>query len=767
MSRRPGFHLAWFLVLALASAAPAQVPKAAAPAPAAKAAPRPPASPAQPAWSACEGLAPRPSPSTDAEPAGPVSLGFLEPCLVLEEKPPKADDPSPITWLRIARRDAPTAAVGWVDSREVLRTSSAEIDPAANMPMPAVIVNTAASLQQEGAEEYLEVPLRNGPRADASRGASARIADLAFPYARAHGFVLVGPEPRFDPAGKTVPIASAVLGWVAEDFLMPMPSRRAVRWDSASTLPDAQPRRTTAGRIFRGPRDAYEPPKNAPPPAIHEEQWDANGLGIDFGPSLTRMPLLPHDDEGPDFPEFDPDTNNQLLRVAGIGALLAEGDTPATRDEAAQVEAELARVRKRLDAARQVLFVIDDTESMGPQFPRVARTVRRIIDDASREPRQTIQVGVAYYNDVQGGRPPGYQTMRLVDARSPAGKALLNEVATHGQRLQNGGDFPEMVIDGLTHALDDARFEAQPNASRLVILIGDHGNRGVPDYPAVLKKFQRADAALIHFVAVQVVDPEKPQSYADPRAAELARDAARDFRDQMTALVNALNQAPEAGGSARASFIPLANEDMGLTALLDKEYDAMKRREQDLRQTIARIQARNYPTRLGLEMRQLLERRGVPVEQIQKLTGVKIGQEGYAWRWSRPPLGDDPGIPQVRIEAILSRPEATRLIATVGRVLNATDSLAAIRKEVGGDASKTYEQAVLRPQGVFGDSLIWKRPADSLTQELLAGETPPARQRLERLEALVKQPPGGASRWFRLPGGTTEWCWIDTDGELP
>src|SRR5207302_550670 len=101
--------------------------------------------------------------------------------------------------------------------------------------------------------------------------------------------------------------------------------------------------------------------------------------------------------------------------------------------------------------------------------------------------------------------PPGYQTMKLVDARSAAGRAMLAEVASHGQRLNDGGDFPEMVEAGLIHALDDAHFEGLTKARRLVVLIGDHGNREPLDYKSLVPKFERPGGARIELLAIQVV----------------------------------------------------------------------------------------------------------------------------------------------------------------------------------------------------------------------------------------------------------------------
>ncbi|MFO0957173.1 MAG: hypothetical protein U0800_06860 [Isosphaeraceae bacterium] len=192
---------------------PVPVPKAATPAQVTKGAAQPISPAALPpiargrlAWSACEGLSPRPTPSPDAEPTG--SASFRIPRTVRRARREEAEgrrSRTMITWLQIARRNArPTTAVGWADSREILGSPSAEVDPRQHADAGRGDQH-GHQLKKAGAEEFLEVPPAPAPRG--LLGGPRQGFGPGLPVREANGFALIGPEPRFDPDSKAVPIA--------------------------------------------------------------------------------------------------------------------------------------------------------------------------------------------------------------------------------------------------------------------------------------------------------------------------------------------------------------------------------------------------------------------------------------------------------------------------------------------------------------------------------------------------------------------------------
>ena len=753
---RPAVHLFLALVLVPAPGSPAQtvaMPDGS----------RPPTVPLRTAggglwtvWSARDDLAPRILPSTEKA-SGPP-LGFLAPCLALAQHKDGVG-PEAASWVLVARREFPGTAAGWVDRRDLLTAPGAELDPGSNAPRMVVITNTVLSLQTPGSEEWMNAPIRKSPKANAPRVGSVPMLGLYFRYAGTRGWVLVGPRPRFGPDGSP---GTAVAGWVPDDLVVPFDGRFAAAWDRPPTLKGARPRRPASAKIFRSRRDAFGDPGAAS--ALFEEQADEDGAALVLAPDKPRMPILPFpvDDE---FPELDPLTNNQLIRLTGLGALLGPGDGPPTRAESARINAELEALTKQLTTTRQVLFVIDDTMSMGPQFPRVAETVRRIIEDALRNRDQTVEVAVSYYDDVNDAPPPGYRTMPLVNAQSDAGRTLLQEVGTHGQRLVSGGDFPEMVAEGLEHALDDARFEAQPKASRLVILIGDHGNRGEPDYDRLVEKLTR------------------PGRVADRAGVGAGRQSRRPpsrrrsgFRRRLEESRAGLPLPDENAGETIEPGVPRRRQTGRLLPFArrrrrgpDRAPRPEVRRDEGPGKRATRgaraPSARTFPTKVGAELEGLLTGRGVPVARLRSLAGVRVGHEGYVWRWFQPPVGGEPGVSQVRIEAWLGRAEAKRLVERLAPALSARDPLGAIRAAAAADPSASFESIVLRPLGLPATALMLRTPVSGLTAELVAADLPSTRLRLGRLQALAADPASG--RWFRTAEGDDDHCWVDVQTELP
>ncbi len=716
--------------------------------------PRPAAKPVT-AWSAADGIVARQAPSESASPATGPALTFLEPLLVVRQQ---GETP----WFLVARRSQPSTTVGWVPGDVLIRRASAEVVAGSGSPRLVVVVNTVLSLQPGGPDDRLRVPVRRAPSADSPPTTTIPLLNLAFRYAESGDFALIGPEPRFPSDADSARAARAVLGWVPRELILAYESRRGVAWDRSSTLPDAPVRRKASGTVFRGQAAAYDDDGTTRRAVLFEEQADENGVGLPLTAAEPRMPILPYlrDDE---FPQINPNTGNELLRVGGIGALLGEDQRPPTAEEDEAIRLEMQSLRERLNTARQVVFVMDDTNSMGAHFPRVARTVQRIVEDAVSNVNETVEVAVSYYNDARGGRPPGFQPMRLVNARSPAGKNLIDQVQRHV--LTNGGDYPEMVAEGLDAALDAANFEARPGATRLVVLIGDHGNRDDPDYDRLVEKITRRGRGPIELVVVQVVDPERPDPSIKVQDRPIAQDSAQKFFTQMNALIDRLNRAEGADGRPTASFVPMVDEGASLTEVLNQKYDAMKSRQRELEATYALMLGRRFPTRTGTELERLLAERSVPIDRLRALVGVRVAEEGFVWRWLRPPGGGMAGVPLVREAALLSRAEVRELVSLLEPILRASDPIAAMRVAVGIDPSGTVEGSILKPRGGLpANSLILRRKVDELTSELVKSLLPAATARLVKLKALAE---AESTRWFSLHGGETQWCWIDVEQELP
>src|SRR5947209_3822395 len=116
---------------------------------------------------------------------------------------------------------------------------------AQSVAMPDGTRLPSAPLRSPGGKAWVVWSTRDdlAPRAEAPRTGSAEVLDLHFRYASSGGWALIGPEPRFDPAGTGATPGKAVAGWVSDDLVIPYEGRFAADWDRRPTLPGAAPRR--------------------------------------------------------------------------------------------------------------------------------------------------------------------------------------------------------------------------------------------------------------------------------------------------------------------------------------------------------------------------------------------------------------------------------------------------------------------------------------------------------------------------------------------
>ena len=126
----------------------------------------------------------------------------------------------------------------------------------------------------------------------------------------------------------------------------------------------------------------------------------------------------------------------------------------------------------------EILFVVDETDSMGPWLPKVAETIEKIVRSVRTAGAGggglEVRLAVAYYGDTFGGTQPA--TPAELQDVAQAGDGLFENVAKHP--LQNGGDALERVFLGLGRGIDDAGFSDV--SRKMVILIGDMGNKDLP-----------------------------------------------------------------------------------------------------------------------------------------------------------------------------------------------------------------------------------------------------------------------------------------------
>lgn len=143
-----------------------------------------------------------------------------------------------------------------------------------------------------------------------------------------------------------------------------------------------------------------------------------------------------------------------------------------TEDYAADV---LAKVRTRPVGELDLVFLVDETGSMGAYINEVKERLLELVEALRAAPLcRSLRIGLVTYRD----HPPedssfASRVIPLTDDLDTVRRGVDSMVAA------GGGDGPESVTDGL---YDVARLDWRPRAARVVVWVGDAPPHGVePD----------------------------------------------------------------------------------------------------------------------------------------------------------------------------------------------------------------------------------------------------------------------------------------------
>lgn len=155
--------------------------------------------------------------------------------------------------------------------------------------------------------------------------------------------------------------------------------------------------------------------------------------------------------------------------------------------------------RIKSEAGLEMLFVIDETESMRPFFDGVAKFIESAGTAAASRPdaeqiEVPVSIGVAYYTDGPEGKRVSVEKLRRIDDKAKATE-IATTVKDHEDKLPEGryANAPERMLEGLRNGVQQAGFSAGSNA--FVAVIGDTGHE--PDPPEDKEKLLDQVAGLI------------------------------------------------------------------------------------------------------------------------------------------------------------------------------------------------------------------------------------------------------------------------------
>lgn len=390
------------------------------------------------------------------------------------------------------------------------------------------------------------------------------------------------------------------------------------------------------------------------PPFIELRDQAAEGAGPEAG--LTDTTLT-----------FPLKGENRLVHLGAVAG------GPVKMDEIA---------RKRKDAAARegiaIVFVIDETYSMGPHFGGVADFIEKNLE--LDEGNVDVKVAVCWYSDVEGkdSRPydvrplepltgPGIQPAQVDEKR----RRVVKTVRDHKERIIRGwgAQAEELIYPGLVAAIEKAGFEAGENA--MVFVIGDAADRsGEVERPA--KGGERQAGGQLEWIAeLAGLDPqrnlrgqlqEKLRQLIDKHKLQMAfievgeqqGGAAGSFAAQAEAFRKTLP------GELQESVFVQGAGGAPLQARIADLQARMERRRRTLLAEIAEMETRNRYTQPGPALEKRFAAAGIDREAFD-LGHLQFFEP--AWGWLYHPQQAE-ATPQLRELTFVAKPESDALIPT-------------------------------------------------------------------------------------------------------
>jgi len=306
--------------------------------------------------------------------------------------------------------------------------------------------------------------------------------------------------------------------------------------------------------------------------------------------------------------------------------------------------------RKRKDAAARegiaIVFVIDETYSMGPHFGGVADFIEKNLE--LDEGNVDVKVAVCWYSDAEGKGSTPYDVRPLEPLNGPGiqpaqvdenRRKVVKTVRDHKERIIRGwgAQAEELIYPGLVAAIEKAGFAAGENA--MVFVIGDAADRS--EGPA-LAALQKRLAGLIETYGLQLAFVQ-----VGKLGPEFA-DQAKAFRDSL----------PK---ERREAVIVQGAGDAPLQKRIADLQQQMERRRVALLGEIAEMETRNRYSQPGPRLEKDFSAAGLDRAAFD---GAHLQFFAPAWGWRYHPQQAE-ATPQLRELIFVAKPESDALLPTL------------------------------------------------------------------------------------------------------
>ena len=303
----------------------------------------------------------------------------------------------------------------------------------------------------------------------------------------------------------------------------------------------------------------------------------------------------------------------------------------------------------------ELVFLIDETESMKAWLPVVVKTIEAIIarvtETTGRRNGAEVWISIAYYGDTFGGTEAA-TAGNLVPASSPEFDRAFQGLVKHDATPD--GDMPERVFYGLGQAIERARFNKF--SRKMVFLFGDMGNKevaGDPTLDDLIKLLVRPEEPKtwpIEFYAIQLGVADG-HVWGEPFRRDMIHLSKR-VSDQIKAKV------PSTGAGSLSSFTAVSFREQAEKLIKDvvERFEVLRLQANQIADNIDDLRL-TFGNPISPATEQALKAKGVPIEELRKIRGAPALPARLRLAQQRQGPGPDPQLPPRHREGSQGIPE--------------------------------------------------------------------------------------------------------------
>jgi len=467
------------------------------------------------------------------------------------------------------------------------------------------------------------IPIYNGPDQKYDIIAKVGIFEIRYAYKIATSsddkqFIFVGNDSMWDPDY----IGQTFTGWIPKEYCILWDSRIAVYYNKQN-VKEREP-----AVIFDNAQNLLDYVKNGNDRyAIAKEVFNYKPLAFD----TTRFPVLDYDK-----------SDLEMAKIAFVGQGKNKITGKTINNESISRKKNEIYTYKNEVRNKDVLFLIDATQSMGPYFIATKNAIRSFVSELSTKEKSKFRFALAIYRDYSDGSK-AFKIFTELTNEENITKFMNKDLA----RGYGDKDYPEAIFNGIVKSVKSVSWR---KGIRSIIVIGDHGN-----HKNDLKRHTTSSVAeflskmRISFYSINVNTQSHLKSYN------------KLFRQQMKTIVSLIvNEGKNFIVTSESGNDLIDTENQITKALKDicTHSESLRNAASDLidGNNMRQIETK-YGTRVTNYMRKIMAEFGLTEEEINLSVWGQVVEEGWIAKFS-------PGsnIIQVKPWCLMTRAEIDGLV---------------------------------------------------------------------------------------------------------